>query len=309
MIELMKALHALLEFIPTMILWYVGFAVLERFFPAVEHKPIKGWIFNISVSVLYVAVGALAGCVAALIGGKLKPLLHGGLIDLKIGNRNSIVGDLEATLLSILIFDFFYYWWHRSEHKCSALWAIHKLHHMDRGINVSTDNRHHWLEDVGRIPTITIPMAVLFDLSPAAGGVIGFVFSAWTFFIHANLKLSLGRFSWLFDGPQVHRIHHSRLPEHFDRNFAAFFPIWDVIFGTYFHPRPGEFPPTGVADEAEVTTLRDAALLPFRTWRQTLRARSAAIEPVDQSPTVRTAEVAPESHTVSSSTTRLYEHY
>ena len=115
---------------------------------------------------------------------------------------------------------------------------------------------------------ITIPMAILFDLSPQAGGAIGFAFSAWTFFIHANLKLGLGRLSWLVDGPQVHRIHHSKLPEHFDRNFAAFFPIWDVIFGTYYHPRRGEFPPTGVTGEPQVRTLREAAWLPFRTWRQ-----------------------------------------
>jgi len=277
MSELTKAVSALLTFLPLIARWYVVFGLLERFFPAVEHKPLKGWAFNISVSVLYVAVGAIAAGVGALIGGRLKAGLHGGLIDLKIGNTSSIAGGLVATLLSLLIFDFFYYWWHRSEHKYPALWAIHKLHHMDPGINVSTDNRHHWLEDVGRIPTIAIPMAILFDLSPAVGGAIGFVFSAWTFFIHANLKLSLGRLSWLFDGPQVHRIHHSRLAEHLDRNFAAFFPIWDVIFGTYYHPRPDEFPPTGVDGEPEVTTLREAAWLPFRAWRQALSSPSDRI--------------------------------
>jgi sterol desaturase/sphingolipid hydroxylase (fatty acid hydroxylase superfamily) len=274
MSELTKAVSALLAFLPVIGMWYVVFGLLERFFPAVEHKPLKGWAFNISVSVVYMAVGAIAAGIGTLIGGRLKAGLHGGLIDLKIGNTNDFAGGLAATLLSILIFDFFYYWWHRSEHKYPALWAIHKLHHMDPGINVSTDNRHHWLEDVGRIPMIAIPMAILFDLSPAVGGTIGFVFSAWTFFIHANLKLNLGRLSWLFDGPQVHRIHHSRLPEHFDRNFAAFFPIWDVIFGTYYHPHPDEFPPTGVAGEPEVTTLRDAACLPFRTWRQALTSPS-----------------------------------
>ena len=31
-----------------------------------------------------------------------------------------------------------------------------------------------------------------------------------------------------------------------DKNFAAYFPIWDVLFGTYWHPRKGEFPPTGL---------------------------------------------------------------
>ena len=272
---LMQVVSDFTKSLPLMALWCVVFAVLERLFPAVERKAVKEWGFNLSVSVLYMMVGAIAAVVGEFIGEKLRAGLHGGLINLKIGKTGGIAQDLAATLLSILIFDFFYYWWHRSEHKYPGLWAMHKLHHLDPGINVSTNLRHHWLEDVGRIPMITIPMAILFDLSPRAGGAIGFAFSAWTFFIHANLKVGLGRLSWLVDGPQVHRIHHSKLPEHFDRNFAAFFPIWDVIFGTYYHPGRGEFPPTGVTGEPQVTTLREAAWLPFRTWR---RASPVSVE-------------------------------
>jgi sterol desaturase/sphingolipid hydroxylase (fatty acid hydroxylase superfamily) len=276
MSHIMQVVSGFTESLVLLALWCMVFAVLERLFPAVERKAVKEWGFNLSVSVLYMTVGAIAAVVGSFIGEKLRAGVHGGLINLKIGKTGSIARDLAATLLSLLIFDFFYYWWHRSEHRFPELWAIHKLHHMDPGINVSTNLRHHWLEDVGRIPMITIPMAMLFDLSPAAGGAIGFAFSAWTFFIHANLKLSLGWLSWLVDGPQLHRIHHSKLPEHFDRNFAAFFPIWDVIFGTYYHPRRGEFPATGVSDEPPVTTLRDAAWLPFRTWRRSSPASADA---------------------------------
>jgi sterol desaturase/sphingolipid hydroxylase (fatty acid hydroxylase superfamily) len=266
--HILQVVRVSAEGLGLMALWWMVFAVLERLFPAVERKTAKEWGFNFSVSVLYIIVGAIAAAVGNFIGEKLRAGFHGGLIDLRIGKTGGIARDIAATLLSLLIFDFFYYWWHRSEHRYPGLWAIHKLHHMDPGINVSTNLRHHWLEDVGRIPMITIPMAILFDLSPAAGGAIGFAFSAWTFFIHANLKLSLGWLSWLVDGPQLHRIHHSKRAEHFDRNFAAFFPIWDVIFGTYYHPRHGEFPDTGVSDEPPVTTLREAAWLPFRSWRQ-----------------------------------------
>jgi hypothetical protein len=119
-----------------------------------------------------------------------------------------------------------------------------------------------------RVIPITVPMAILFNLSPSTGDAVGFLFAGWTFFIHANLRLQLGPLSWLFDAPQVHRIHHSRLSEHFDRNFAAFFPIWDVVFGTYFHPRRGEFPPTSIPNEPRVSNVIEGALLPFRSWWQ-----------------------------------------
>ena len=102
---------------------------------------------------------------------------------------------------------------------------------------------------------------------------MGFFFSAWTFFIHANLRLELGPFSWILAGPQVHRIHHSKMLQHFDQNFAAFFPIWDVLFHTYHHPQRGEFPPTGVRDERDVDRLVEAVLLPFREWRKMFHDR------------------------------------
>ncbi|MBK8742853.1 MAG: hypothetical protein IPM02_26780 [Betaproteobacteria bacterium] len=37
--------------------------------------------------------------------------------------------------------------------------------------------------------------------------------------------------------PAAHRIHHSIEQPHRDRNFAALFPVWDVLFGTYVRPR------------------------------------------------------------------------
>ena len=85
---------------------------------------------------------------------------------------------------------------------------------------------------------------------------------------------------------QVHMLHHSDTalnvttthrvhflehlltpiePEHRDKNFAVWFPIYDVLFGTAHRPKRGEFPATGVAG-VEVETLSDAFMLPFERW-------------------------------------------
>ena len=66
-------------------------------------------------------------------------------------------------------------------------------------------------------------------------------------------------------GPQIHRIHHSRMPQHLDRNFAAYFPIWDVIFGTYYHPKPAEFPATGVSG-TRIESVWGLSTYPFYQW-------------------------------------------
>lgn len=264
--ELIEAFQGTAAFLPVYVAWLCIFAAAEWLFPATGRKSMRGWVFNLATTILYLAGSALASGLGALIGAVIGRRLGGGLIDLRIPSADTAPGAIAATLLFLFIYDFFYYWWHRSQHKHPSLWAIHKLHHLDEAINASTDLRHHWLEDLGRLPVIVVPMTILFKLSPQADGVVGFLFASWTLFIHANLRLNLGRLSWLVDGPQLHRIHHSRLREHFDRNFAAFFPIWDVLFGTYFHPRRGEFPPTGVADEPAVSGVLQGALLPFRTW-------------------------------------------
>src|SRR5437763_996500 len=90
---------------------------------------------------------------------------------------------------------------------------------------------------------------------------------------HSSMRYELERFSFLIVSTQTHRIHHSRLPEHFDKNFAAWFPIWDIIFGTYYAPKKGEFPPTGVAGERDVATFWQAHSFTQREWWKMLMAQ------------------------------------
>ena len=42
---------------------------------------------------------------------------------------------------------------------------------------------------------------------------------------------------WVLVSPVAHRIHHSDLPEHHDRNLGHVFIIWDRIFGTWYDGR------------------------------------------------------------------------
>ena len=80
--------------------------------------------------------------------------------------------------------------------------------------------------------------------------------------MHANVRVGFGRFWWLLSSPQYHRIHHSIRGEHRNKNFAVWFPLYDVMFGTAWRPRPGEFPETGI-DGIEVSNMSDAFMLPF----------------------------------------------
>ena len=94
----MQVVSGFTKGLPLLALWCVVFAVLERLFPAVEHKAAKEWRFNLSVSIfLHVVIGSIAAVVGDLMGEKLRAGLHGGLIHLEIEKTGGIARDIAAT--------------------------------------------------------------------------------------------------------------------------------------------------------------------------------------------------------------------
>jgi sterol desaturase/sphingolipid hydroxylase (fatty acid hydroxylase superfamily) len=201
-------------------------------------------------------------------------------LDLGTWIRRSPFPAATFAFLTLFLGELGSYWWHRAMHTIPFLWPIHKLHHMDQNLNVFSTTVNHPIE---------FPVASFFSgwiaayLIRCAGGepdIVGVMDGAVFFvitrrlqgwLIHSNLKVSFGPFTKVFMGPQVHRIHHSIEPEHQNKNFATFFPIWDILFGTYYHPSKDEWPKTGIAGE-EATPLRplEAFMVPFQAWKKTL---------------------------------------
>ena len=251
------------------------FLVLERIMPAEQGHGVKDVWVNLKLGLAYrfgtfVYVGLTAAFTAWLMH-----YVPNGLVDLRFVTHGYFALDLLAALLWFLVYDFFYYWFHRAQHEWKWLWSQHRVHHSTPTLNVAAASAHHWLEDALRVPAITVPFGVLFTLNPFAAGVVLILANAWGYFIHANLRLSLGRMSAVFCGPQVHRVHHSREAHHFDKNYAAFFPVWDVVFGTYYHPAKNEFPPTGVPDYPMPVRTWNIFMDPFLAWGKGLRQRWA----------------------------------
>lgn len=132
--------------------------------------------------------------------------------------------------------------YHFCQHKIPFLWRMHSLHHSDPEMTALTTNRHFWGDSL--IKSLTIWPLTAIIISPTVWMIYTYSFVAlYNYFVHANLNINFGRWSWVINSPAYHRRHHSRLREHYDSNFAAIFPIFDVICGTY--RRPDGWPPTG----------------------------------------------------------------
>jgi sterol desaturase/sphingolipid hydroxylase (fatty acid hydroxylase superfamily) len=154
---------------------------------------------------------------------------------------------------SLLIGDFLYYWCHRAQHRW--FWRLHAVHHSIRELN-AINSYHHITEELVRLPLIALPMAVIFGAGRLPEfTALGIVSALAGFFIHSPTRFHLGWLRYVIGDNRYHRIHHSLEPRHFGKNFAAFFPIWDVVFGTAYFPERDEWPATGLADQAEPATL------------------------------------------------------
>jgi sterol desaturase/sphingolipid hydroxylase (fatty acid hydroxylase superfamily) len=144
----------------------------------------------------------------------------------------------------LIISDLGEYLFHRAQHRIPLLWAMHSLHHSDPNMSTLTTQRHFWADPLIKKVTIWAASSYIIAPTPAIGGATSMVM-LWSLFTHARLPIDIGRWSWLINTPAYHRRHHSALPEHYNSNFAALFPIFDVICGSYY--QPDGFPPTGSA--------------------------------------------------------------
>ena len=80
----------------------------------------------------------------------------------------------------------------------------------------------------------------------------------------------------MLNAPAYHRRHHSAEPAHYDSNFAALFPIFDVLAGSYH--RPDGYPATGIPDRP--ASAREVLLWPLLFHRRQKAEDVGATEPL-----------------------------
>jgi sterol desaturase/sphingolipid hydroxylase (fatty acid hydroxylase superfamily) len=236
--------------------WYLGvFAMvfpLEVLFGSNSRATWSERFGNLSAMLIYFLIGGLVLNLSLMtpIGQWLSafpreprhPLL-----------RNAYVWALTY----VFLVDAAYYGYHRLQHAVPLFWRIHKLHHTDPAMNITTARRTHFLERALQYLCLSIP--ILWALGMHLEGMTYATLVTWIFVYagHADVRLEIGFLTPIWVGPFYHRLHHSRLPEHRDVNFAQVFPVFDIIGGTYRRPRWDEYPATGV----------DGCNTPYERWR------------------------------------------
>ena len=140
-----------------------------------------------------------------------------------------------AIVLGIVLLDLAIYLQHVLFHAVPALWRLHRMHHADLELDVTTGSRFHPIEI---LLSMGIKLGVVAALGVPAVAVLIFevLLNATSMFNHANVRMpaSVDRILRRFVvTPDMHRVHHSILTRETNSNFGFNLPWWDRLFGTY----------------------------------------------------------------------------
>jgi sterol desaturase/sphingolipid hydroxylase (fatty acid hydroxylase superfamily) len=138
-------------------------------------------------------------------------------------------------IVAVVLLDLAIYLQHVLFHAVPVLWRLHRMHHADLEVDVTTGTRFHPIEI---LLSLAIKLGVVAALGAPALAVLIFevLLNATSMFSHGNVRLPqrLDRLlRWLVVTPDMHRTHHSIVPRETNSNFGFNLPWWDRLFGTY----------------------------------------------------------------------------
>lgn len=215
---------------------FVLFAVAEMLIPMNKNhgKPGFRWFANLVLIFLSVGLFRLPGPVFAILSALLAERLGFGLF-------NRVDLSLPLVLLScIVLMDFKQYWFHRLVHYFDALWRVHRVHHSDIEIDLTTGFCFHPLEAILSALVDLVVIAV-FGITAEVILLRYLLVFLVNFFTHANIRIpgKAGRISkWLLVTPSMHHLHHAMDRRAANSNFGVIFSLWDRLFGPYLSELP-----------------------------------------------------------------------
>lgn len=175
----------------------------------------------------------------------------------------------EGTI-TLIVLDAGIYLQHVATHKIPLLWRLHRVHHADLEVDVTTGLRFHPFEILLSLIYKSVLVALL-GADPLIVLLFETLLNGATLFTHGNIALPIAldrALRLVICTPDMHRRHHSIVIEETDSNYGNVLSLWDRLFGTYFWaPALGhEGIVLGLAYERDATRLGllDLLIMPFR---------------------------------------------
>jgi sterol desaturase/sphingolipid hydroxylase (fatty acid hydroxylase superfamily) len=127
--------------------------------------------------------------------------------------------------LAVLAIDALDWLTHLGNHRITALWRLHAVHHSQEEVSILTTYRAHPLVHVSFLLSAIPVLAV--ENNTATPAVVLTVYACLGALPHANVRWTYGPFGRIMISPAYHRIHHAATGR-LDINLGTVFAIWDA---------------------------------------------------------------------------------
>jgi sterol desaturase/sphingolipid hydroxylase (fatty acid hydroxylase superfamily) len=193
----------------------------------------RRWLTNLGISVTGTVLIRLMAMLAV-------PLAAIAAASYAEAHRIGLLNQLDwpewlKIAVALLVLDLAIWAQHLASHKIPLFWRLHRVHHADRDIDVTTAMRFHPIE-IGLSMLWKIAVVMAIGAAPLAVFLFEVILNACAMFNHANIALP----SWLerplrllVVTPDMHRVHHSVLWREHDSNYGFNLSVWDRLFRTY----------------------------------------------------------------------------
>ena len=212
--------------------FFLGFIALEFFLS--KKRAVQVYRFHDTVTSLN--IGFVSETIRSVL--KLMSIFVYALVVDQVAAFEWDIGHPAVWIVAFFMYDFFYYWAHRSGHEVNLLWASHVVHHSSEEFNLSTALRQSWTNQVFYW-IFYLPMAIV-GIPVKVFVITALVSALYQFWSHTRLVGKLGWVDRIFVTPSNHRCHHGRNDYCIDKNYGGTLIIWDRIFGTYTEERDDE---------------------------------------------------------------------
>jgi sterol desaturase/sphingolipid hydroxylase (fatty acid hydroxylase superfamily) len=169
-------------------------------------------------------------------------------------------------IVAIVMGDFIGYWIHRAFH-VERLWTFHAVHHTSTELDWLSAARVHPVNEILSRLIQAIPFLLLGFPAKTLALYIP-IATFYAIMLHANVSWTFGPLKHIFASPVFHRWHHSDEPQAQDKNFSGLFPVWDLLFGTFYLPEGKQPQSFGISDNKMPAGFFGQLIHPFLAKRQ-----------------------------------------
>jgi sterol desaturase/sphingolipid hydroxylase (fatty acid hydroxylase superfamily) len=244
---------------PAVLGFVLAVCVIEQIWPA-QRRPVlaRGHLLDFCYAVFYallvVPLVVLLGAGFSGLLARLEPWL--------VLPRVTGVPSWCFLALAVLGIDAVDWLAHLANHRITALWRLHAVHHSQEELSILTTYRAHPLVHVSFLLSAVPILAV--EANTATPAVVLTVYACLGALPHANVRWTYGPAGRILISPAYHRIHHSATGR-LDINLGTVFAIWDAA------SRRAVFPARGAAHRTAIETGLAGRPVPVEQASQRLR--------------------------------------